>query len=233
MKSNIDVIIVVLLGYLIYQNGEHIFELINIKIPSVLLVFIFYLLVTLMLKKLSFLFFISFSFLFLTGYFSVITYGKISFENVLLALDSNRFAIKGYALLLLPFLFIGFMLDFFNFSKWLSKIKYGKTIIIWIIPVLLKKEIIFSRFNILMDSFEARGIDSKHPLKKILLIHKWIIPLMITTIMEGVDSYQYNKMLMTNINCYEYKNSLNPSFHKTMLLIVLVFFLIFRLFLLW
>lgn len=131
-------------------------------------------------------------------FFSYLNYRQIGILHILQSIQKQSLPIILYSFLLLPFIFLSYTFDFYLLIKEITSLSKNK-VFYFIAPVLIKRELIFHRFKKIMETFEAKGLNTKSYFSKYMLVSKWIIPLTITTLMEGVESYEYNKMLKANI----------------------------------
>jgi hypothetical protein len=58
------------------------------------------------------------------------------------------------------------------------------------------------RYEFIISGLKSRGVNFNTSFKKIYYINLWLIPLAVTTLIESVESDQYNNMLQTNILKY-------------------------------
>lgn len=221
---NINLLIIVLSGYLFISY----LHLILFLIPIVLTSALYFILVSLLLNKRGFAMFALLSLVFVSFYFSFLTYKKISPQLILLSLQKETLPIFLYSFLLLPLVFLSYTIDFYLLTNEIASLNKNK-IVYFVIPVLIKRELIFHRFRKIMETFEAKGLNTKSFFSKYYLASKWIVPLAITTLMEGVESYEFNKMLRTNIFNYSPSNKVFYfSIKQKVILVIIVLLFILR-----
>jgi hypothetical protein len=197
-----NVLNIVLTGYVLISLNEALMHMIPAYIfPSLLIGLVFFGVSALLLQKKDYLFLILSSFTFLTFYFAIIKSDGLNLHSIWLTWLLNIMAIKLYYLLLLPALFFTNSLDFFLLAKDLGKVgKMGY--LRYFIPILIKRELILHRYNKIMETLWMKGYNSRGMFGRLSLLHMWMIPLIVTTILEGAESYEYNQMLQTKIADY-------------------------------
>lgn len=198
-SKNIDLLLIVLLGWLFYLYGNLISQYV---IPVTILIVVYYCIVSISYRLYGFLIFIAITFPILSFYLTYITFRHIDFDSLINLMDKNKLPLILYETLLLPGIFLGSSINFFSLTKEISLLKKNKWILFGLISVIVKRELIRRRYSMIMQNLYYRGINSKSFLGKYLNFGLWIIPLLVTTLIEGTESYEYNKMLKTNIRKY-------------------------------
>ncbi len=196
--TNFQILLVFLLGYFTVIYATIFFEIINTYIPYTIITFSYFFLAAILLKKYAFAFFLCISLFFISIYFSVLECGMFSFDCFLTGLNSYRFAILAYNFLLIPISFLGISIDYFALSKELQGV-FKIPILGYMIAILIKKNLITHRYETIMNAFHARGLNTKSFWNRYTLMPKWVIPLVVTTLMEGLESHDYNVMLKTDV----------------------------------
>lgn len=167
-------------------------------IPPVLVTAFYFALVSTIYRKMGNVYFIFVSLLFLTVYFTVISGNAFTLEGIAGSLGSNRkLPILLYSLVILPASFIGGYIDVFSLAK--NSGRAGHIWLKYLVPVLIKRELVLKRHKEVMEAFYAKGYNTHRRWVRYKLAGKWIIPVVITTLMEGVESYEYNLMLNHDI----------------------------------
>lgn len=174
------------------------FEFIDVYLPYTIFTFSFFFLAALLFKKYAFAFFLCISLFFISIYFSVLECGMFSLDCFFTGLNSYRFAILAYNFLLIPISFLGISIDYFTLSKELRGV-FKVPVLGYMIAILIKKNLITHRYETIMSAFYARGLNTKSFLNRYVLMPKWVVPLVVTTLMEGLESHDYNVMLKTDV----------------------------------
>jgi hypothetical protein len=202
MKSspNLTIANLILLGYVIMLLNKQVF-LSQFHFPDLLIVVIYFSLLAICCKVKEYLLFVFTSFSFLTLFFTYLSFKQISWETIWTTWHSGKRAMILYAYLLLPCLFMTYTINFYLLSEELGRIG-KKGMFRFFIPVLIKRELIFSRHRKIMEAMWIRGHDTEGTFNKLRLAPSWIVPLIVTTLMEGAESYEYNQMLKTQITKY-------------------------------
>jgi len=147
------------------------------------------------------------SFLFLTFFFSFLEFRHFGWQFFWNTWLLHKTALYLYTFLLLPSLFLTYTLNFFQLSTDMGAWS-KKGLFRFFIPVIVKKELIVHRYKNIMDALWERGYDTTKMLKRLQLLYLWMVPLIVTTLMEGVESYEYNQMLNSDITLYVPKRNL-------------------------
>ena len=168
---------------------------------------IYFAIISFAYKRYPFLQFLLITFMFLACYLSFINYFSLGVDEVIMALSKRSLPLFLYCNFLLPGVFFSYAANFYILTNEVSGMTKNK-VAYFIIPVLIKRELIVHRYNTILESLYTRGINTKSFINKYLLLPLWIVPLFITTLMEGVESYEYNRMLKVNILNY------NPTHKK-------------------
>jgi len=196
--NNYQVVLIFLFGILFVIYTSIFLEWKNITIPYTILTVSYFFIFSFLSKKYSYAFFLCLSLIFISIYFSVIGCGILSFKCSLDGLKSFHFPVLSYNFLLVPISFLGISLNYYNLSKEWSRL-FKIPVLGYLIAILIKKELINHRYGIIMEAFYARGLNTRSILNKYKLMPKWIIPLVVTTLMEGLESHDYNVMLKTDV----------------------------------
>lgn len=224
---NLKLVNLILFGYLIILILPYFKEILLFNISTLQIVFIFYLVVSLILRKYSFSRFIIITYFLLICYLSYINYKSIALDNLWSAMYLDILVVRMYSFVLIPFVFFGWNGDFYSLPYELSTFTKSKVLFI-IIPLLVKKELILKRNEEIMDCLYSKGINVRAFMGKQINILKWIIPLGITTIQEGTETSEYNRMLNADFRYFEPKRKLlmNSGLIKIMFFIQVFILLI-------
>jgi len=230
MKKSLNILVIsaVLWGGILLNIAP----LCGINLPPLILTTIYYLVLAFAFRKVQFVSFLLLSFTFISFYFCFISFIQINPSLLWQTWQSDTWAIKLYISLLLPLTFLSFTINFFALPYELVSLQ-GK-IFLFVIPILLKRELILKRFEKILEALNARGLETKTTWQKYRLMPLWIVPLVTTTILEGIESYQYNEMLHTNIASFQPRQ--NPyalAWWQKTLLVASVSFLILTYLLKW
>jgi hypothetical protein len=203
MKSspNLTIANFILFGYvLMLLNSQYLSPIFHF--PNLLVAVIYYSLLAVIYKKQEYLAFVFSSFIFLILFFAFIVFKRVSWETIRQTLYLGNRAMILYAYLLLPCMFMTYTMNFYLLSEELGRAG-KKGLLRFFIPVLIKRELIFSRYNKIIEAFRIRGYKTETAFHKFRLLPSWIVPLIVTTLMEGAESYEYNRMLGTQIADYQ------------------------------
>ncbi len=209
--SNFILIVIVLIGYLIsfvVTLANRIFEL---NVPIIVLSVTYYLIFSIIYKKYRLLSFLSLTFVLLSLYLSFIRNNSLSLFEIISVYKSLSLPVFLYTNILLPMAFLSYTFDFFQLTREISSHKKF-FFFRYLIPILIKRELILKRYFIMIDRLQTRGINSEKSFVRFFRMDYWMIPLITTTIIEGIESYEYNSMLNTDI--MKYDNKLGVSLHK-------------------
>jgi len=199
-SPNITLVNLVLLNYvLVCLNGTVLTQ--YFELPSILLTIVFFFLLALIYRIYSYILFIAVSFSFLSVFFAYLEHHTLAGEAIYQTWMMHLLTINLYYLVLIPCLFLTYTLNFYLLAEEISGMGNGK-IARYSVPVLVKRELILHRYRQLLFSFESKGHDTQSAWGRLRNMHLWMVPLIITTLIEGVESYEYNKMLGTDISKY-------------------------------
>lgn len=198
---NLSLIIVLLYGHLLNLYIGPLSDLFGIQIPFLTVSIVYYSLFSLVYRRWGFLSFIILSSLIIVNFLAFVFYKQISLQSVQLALNQRILATVMFSYVLLPFVFLSWTLDVYSLPFEIVSLTQ-KRIFYFIIPVLSKRELIKHRFRAIQDSLYSRGVQTRSFWGKYLTLFKWSVPLFVTTLFEGVEASDLNKMLATNIRAY-------------------------------
>lgn len=201
--NNLTILLFIILGYTILA-WHSIFVLVSsINLSFATITAIYYLLLSILFKRFKFSAFILITFFILILFLTYVYKSSITFNNIYLILCTNYIVVYMYSFILVPFVFFSWTADIYSLPHEVNRLWSNRTIH-FIIPILIKRELIRHRFKKITESLYSRGIDTIHK-PKIFTIFHWIIPLGVTTIQEGLESHDYNQMLRTNIKYMKHK----------------------------
>jgi hypothetical protein len=211
-SPNLSVINLVFLFYVLTLAGHYTHR--YFIIPNILIAIIYFGMLSVIYQRKDYLLFAFTSFTFLSCFFSFLGFRQINWQSLWQTWFLHKTALYLYTFLLLPSLFLTYTLNFFRLSTEIGPWS-RKGILRFFLPVLVKKELIVHRYRNIMEALWERGYDTTKMSKRMLLLPRWMIPLIITTLLEGVESYDYNQMLRSDVSIYSPKRSLyQPSFFQ-------------------
>jgi hypothetical protein len=219
--SNYFLLIIVLVGYVFYFIAIAVNKLFDASIPCIIISVLYYSLFSIVFKKYRLLSFLLITFVLLSLYLSFVHSKVISLSEILNVYNSRSLPISLYTIVLLPMAFLSYTFDFFQFTREVSSFEKF-SIFRFLIPILIKRELILKRYAILIDRLQSRGINSENSIVRFFRIDLWVIPLITTTLIEGIESYEYNLMLNADIMGYKNKSKLIVNKQIKVLLIILM-----------
>ncbi len=170
-------------------------------VPHILIAAVYFGILSLIYNRREYLVLVCTSFLFLTFFFSFLEFRQFGWPSFWKTWLLHKPALYLYAFLLLPSLFLTYTLNFFQISTDMGSWS-RRGLFRFFIPVIVKKELIVHRYKNIMAALWERGYDTTKAIKRLQLLYLWMIPLIITTLIEGVESYEYNQMLNAEITRY-------------------------------
>lgn len=219
-SHNVGVLLALLYGYVLQAHLPILSGALGVAVPVLFVTVAYYLACSAVYRKRDFAFLLLISTTFISLFFAYLTFGQVGWSEVVASQGEGWFAITLYSTLFVPFVFFAFVADFYKLAQEIASVTKARAFYL-VVPVLVKRELITHRFAVVMDALEARGVDTKAWYRKYLLLPMWIVPLTITTLMEGVESYEYNRMLKTDILAYSpSRNRLRVSLPQRALLAV-------------
>ena len=227
MKNNYSIVVVLLFYYVVLCYSSTFEQLLDNNFPKMLFGLVYMSIFSITFNLRSAFLLILTTFIFLVGFFSFMTFGSFQISDFNNTLYLNVFAIKFYYLFLAPFAFFGSGLNYFELVKYFGR-NGGNSLSKFLIPILIKKELIASRYKEILFAMKTRGFEVDSRFSQVKLLPNWIVPLIVTTIMEGVESYDYNRMLKTKITKYKYDGYLDSisSIQIIFIIIGVVLFII-------
>ncbi|MBK7957238.1 MAG: hypothetical protein IPK03_03470 [Bacteroidetes bacterium] len=207
---NIDKIIVYLFGYASLFCLPIVNSIFYTHLPPLIFISIYFMVFSILSNCKKYAGVVAISFVFISTYLYLTNLNSIqitSFKNIYNILTVSNNAGLTYTYILLPFGYLSASLNFYQLNLEVSSI-FPNNSLKKIIPILAKRELIFERFNMIVFAFNSRGIETRGFITSLLILKKILVPLIITTLFEGVESYDYNKMLNTNIEQFK------PNFYK-------------------
>lgn len=219
--KNITLFLIVILGVILGMFTKYINQILFFPISSMIFTFGYFFILSFILHKYRFVFALFITFLFLLVFLSLFYYSSISSTIIVSLLYACHLPIVLFAYVLVPFSFLAISADYYSAVNYLPPY-LGRGVII---PILLKRELIRERYQIIIKSLYARGVFISG-LSHLFKIIYWLFPLSRTTIMEGVETYDYNIMLGSNIRYYKpKKEKIKLSFIDLFLILMIIFML--------
>lgn len=201
-SCNLNLLIVVLYGYLLLAFLSLFSKTLGFEISAPLTSFIYFSITSIFYGKKYFVSLIGISFVFLIAFLSFKNCENFSLSCIYSQLTNNALPMNLFSFLLVPFVFMGLNADFFalpNQTRGVIK----NIIAVFFIPVLLKRELLKERFYKINECLYSRGIECEKLWARLSKIHLWSIPLVITALLEGAECSEYNEMLHVDIMCYK------------------------------
>ena len=200
-SPNVWIVVCIFWGFILLNIAK----IVHSPLPPLVVCTGYYLLMAFVFHKIQFASFLVVSFVFISFYFCFIIFKQISLPFLWETWQSEVWAIRLYISLLLPLTFLSFTANFFALPYELVSVR-GK-LFLFVIPILLKRELILKRFDKILEALYTKGLETRTIIQKYRLMPLWIVPLVTTTIMEGLESYQYNEMLKTKIESFSPKQN--------------------------
>ncbi len=222
--SNTTLLLLALIGIIAGTYAPPVCRATGVSVSPMMATLLYYLVLTLFLRRYRFLLAMAFSFVFLVFFLSFRFYGSVSVPALARTADLSTLAIYMFAYVLVPFSLLAVSVDFYSAVNYMPRY-LGRGIVL---PVLIKRELIRERYNTIMDALYARGAGISG-VRRVLKLHLWLLPLLRTTIMEGVETYEYNAMLDADVRRFEPRGGrVSLTTVDRLCLAIAVFLLIFR-----
>lgn len=196
-------ILLVLLGLLIGTFASYICSASGLCLSPMMLSLFCFTILIILFRKYRFLLAISVSFVFLVFFLSFRFHNKLSLSALTAVVNSYALPIILFTYVLVPFSLLAITVDFYSTVNFLPRY-LGRGLFL---PILIKRELLLQRHKIIIESLFARGVNVAGFRGHISKLHLWLIPLIRTAIMEGVESHEYNQMLQTEIQQFRSKHT--------------------------
>lgn len=202
MKSNNTLIQIVLFGYVLYLLIALISKIYQLDIPTILIIIVYYSIFSALYKKYRLFLFIISTFILLSIFLLFIQTKSLNLIEIIEIYRGFKLPFILYMNVLLPMVFLSYTFDFYQFIREIAtneKLAYVQ----FLVPILIKRELVQRRYNILINRLQTRGINSENLLVRFFSLDLWVLPLITTGLMEGVESFEYNLMLNVDISKYK------------------------------
>jgi len=199
---NLNLLIVFFGGYCALYIADTLSAKTGIRMSGIIVSAGYFSIGSIAYRRLNFLTLILVTSAFLLSFFSYKDSGCVSFQTILSVLNSRVWPVRLYSLVLVPFTFLGICLDFYSIP-YETKGMLRQVVFLLVMPILMRRELIKQRYSKILECLYSRGVECQSFIRKRITVYLWIVPLTITTLMEGVESTEYNRMLHTDIMHYE------------------------------